>query len=542
MANIFTLYQRRDDVARYNQALVDGVAFAELRDVTSTIDAAFRQIKDSFPPGLQYDGCFFATPSKEIERSVIRGQKTSANRLKLDKDTSYMLELRFSYNGVPRASGYTRVPYVIRGNETHISGKLYHILGVLIDTGVNLSGDSMYVHLNRANYKYQRQPHVIVRNGIELMDNALIARLHQQADRTRKNNQTRGENRISAVPNIFLYLMMDKGFTAAAKHYFGVDVIVGEGTAEQLREQYPFGQYDIFSSTNSRPSGIRKSKWRDVTNLHLIFKEEDNHVSQEIATNFFYLLDHFPSIITHQTLEDTETWKVVGGHFIFNTEETSAKLVEKVNDHLNRSIAPLIDHGTHRDLKQDGIVVNDMYELIAWLIMNEKRTFREKTVTSMENKRITSSRYVLSYITNAITEFSYAMELLKNQPNITPKKIDDSIRQSLKESLFRSLMKNHPEVRYTDVSVDNIFASTRMIVAQDRANVTGKKAGEQMYKPENVADSSMLLITQFAGLPKNDPTGRAYISPYVGLGAGGALVEDDKYRRAKENLKKDLGR
>lgn len=540
--DIFALTQKRTDLARFNQTIVDGVAYHELRDVVSDIEAQIRQISHSFIDGFEFIGCRFATPTKEVERSVIRGAPGKGNRLKLDKDSTYMLEVCFRYNGQDLNSGFIRVPYIKRGGATYLNGKVNHVHAVVVDRGVNLKDDSMYVYLNRANYTYSRQAHILKRNGIEIRDNVLTARLHQQSDVNRRKAVTKTDKRVKAEPSIFLYLMMDKGLTEGLKHYFNVDVIIAEGTYDEVSAKYPCPVHTVYSSVDERPTGLRKSRWQSTNHLHLVFTGGDKALYQELAVNFFYLLDHFPWLLEADVLDDTETWKTLGGHFIFNTDETDAKLVERINDHLTRSVGTLMDRVTQAELAMDGIKVNSIYELIAWLIMNEKQTFKDKHVASMANKRLTVARYTLSYISQAITGMSYAMELLKGQNNITVKKLNELVRKYLREGLIRQLTKDHGEVRNIQSATDSIYNITRVIVPQGQTRKRTKAQGNQMYKPENMAHSSMLLTTQFAGMPKSQPNGREYINPFLKLGPGGRLIHDESYQPAVDNLKRQLGR
>jgi len=540
--SMFSFHKDRTDLARFNPIIVDGIAYHELSNVPSDVEAQIRQISHSFIDGFEFTGCQFATGTKEIERSVIRGAPGRGNRLKLDKNTTYMLELGFRYNGQDLNSGFVRVPYVRRAGETILNGKVNRIHAVMVDRGVNLKGDSMYVYLNRANYTYTRTAHSIRRNNIEIRDNVLTARLHQQSDKDRLKCVTKTDKRLHAEPSIFLYLVMTMGLTDAVKHYFGEQVKVVTGEYEEVAEKYPFPKHTIYSSVDSRPSGLKKPRWRSTRHIHLLFEGRDSALHQVLAANFFYLLDHFPMMLDETVLDDTETWKAVGGHFIFNTDETTAKLVDRINDHLQRSVGTLMDRVTQNELKMDGIEVSSIYELIAWLIVNEKVTFKEKTVSSMNDKRLTVSRYTLSYLSKAITNLSYAMGLLKGQNNITVKKLNELIRKHLREGLIRSLTKEHGEVRTVQSSTDSAWNITRVIVPQGQTKNRTKAQGNLMYKPENKADSSMLMHTQLPGMPKSQPNGREYINPYLRLGPGGRLNYDVRYQPAVDLLKRRIGR
>lgn len=523
--NLFQLSKKADDKPRFNPLITDNFAYHQLKDPIGVLRAQLQQIQSSFGDHLVLKKIRMAEPREEIRESYITRSMGGGPRLKVDESNLFMVAIEFEYFGKPLRPAYVRLPYITRGGKLLMDGRLFFVTPVMVDRGVNLNKDGMYVPLNRAKYIYLRSTYPLLENDFLINDNILISELHTG----KKNARDKGIGRMPIKPTIFIYLMLKYGFTKAVKHYFNQDVIVYEGTKEQAFVKYPRDKYVIYSSAGDKPRRLHKERWSEPK-LHIIFEgEAGSHSLSEIAVNFFYIYDAFTTFLDKESIESIDVWKYVAGHIIFNYPESNAKLAERIDNHLMKSIDLLIDQDTRKELLIDGIDIEDSYDLFAWLIKNEKDTFINKNPASLENKRLVSTRYTLAPINNAVTLLSYALENCKDNPP-THDKMESIIRGKLREGLIRDIRKNNGEVNSLQCPTDNIWLNiSRNVVPQSKAVRGSGRDAMLMYKPENLLHPSLLVYAQIDGMPKSDPTRKSMINPYLTVDSNGNLHHDPVY-------------
>jgi hypothetical protein len=530
--NLFNMYKGREDVPRFNKELVNGLSTSELRDGVEYMNNLMYQIKDTFVEGLSFEGAFLADPIREVERSLIRG---SVNTLKMEYSATAMMELRFNLQGSYAASAFMRIPYMMRGGKTILNGRVWTNQSVMVDRGINIRKDSMFIFLSRARYSYHRTRHEFLHNGLLNVDNILTGRLHQQSESNRKASVTNGADKIrSAEPSILLYPLMECGFVQMCKKYFGVDVIVEIGEVAAIRSKYPFPTA-IYTTTGNISRYVSKERWRDTSKWNIIIAK-DTELSQKLAVNLLYLLDIFSmDLTTVKDLDDTELWKLIAGKFIFNTDDTPAKLIDKVEKHLDQSISRLVDDTTRNELLLDGIDVNTPNELIAWLTVHTDQVVRTKEVNSVANKRLASSRYAFGYLQQAVTNLSYAMKHL-NASTLNAKRLGQLLRTHFREGALRHSIVSDTTWQNERHAADNVWVYTRVIVQQGNVRAMGKKSVKLMYLPENRMHGSRLTTVQVPGLPKSDPSGMAYVNPFIAIDSGGRITPMEEYTPAVNAL------
>lgn len=518
---------------RFNPLITDNFAYHQLKDPVAVLRAQLTQIQSSFGEHLKLKTIRMTDPREEIRESFITRSTGGGPRLKLDDSNLFMVAIEFEYYGRPIKPAYIRLPYVLRGGKILMDGRVFFASPVMVDRGVNLHKDGMYVPINRANVTFKRQPYPILENDFIINENVILGELHTGD----KGTRDKGFGLVTIKPTIFLYLLIQMGFTKAVKHYFDLDVIVVTGSKESIKAKYPRSRYVTYSSCGDKPRRLHKDRWAEPS-IHLVFEGKEHHVFSEIAANFFYIYDNFVTYLDSESIESPDVWKYIAGHIIFNNPVSNAKLAEMVDIHLTRSIDLLIDAGTRKELYIDGIDVVDSYELFAWLIKNEKASFINKDPSSLMDKRLVSTRYTLAPINRAITMLSYALENCKDNPP-THDKMETIIRGRLKEGLIRDIRKNNGEINSLQCSTDNIWLNvSRSVVPQAKASRSSKHDGMLMYKPENLLHPSLLVYGQIDGIPKSDPTRKSYINPYVIVDSSGNLSHDVKYDPILEQLTK----
>lgn len=513
-----------EEQPRFNPVITDNFAYHQLKDPKGVLLGLLEQISSSFGEHLVLKKVRMAEPREEVRESFITRNTGGGPRLKVDESNLFMVAVEFEYFGRPLRPAYVRLPYIKRGGLMVMDGRTFFVTPVMVDRGVNINKDGMFVPMYRTKVIYNRSTYALLENNYLINENVLIAELHQGE----KGTRDKGEGRVTIKPSIFVYLLVKYGLTQAVKHYFDLDVIVEQGTKEKMALKYPKDKYTIYSSSGDRPRRLPKGRWKEP-DIHLIFEGAPNNRFSEVAANFFYIYDNFPTYLDLEMLESPDVWKYIAGHIIFNYPESNAKLAERIDTHLTRSIDLLVDNSSRRELAMDGIEVEDSYDLFAWLIRNEKNVFTNKNPASLYDKRLSSVRYTLSPIIRAVTLLSYALENCKDNPP-THDKMEGIIRSKLREGLIRDVRKLNGEVNSLQCPTDNIWLNiSRNVVPQTKAIRGGGHDSMLMYKPENLLDPSLMVYCQIDGMPKSDPSRKSFINPYLQVDHFGNLMHDHKY-------------
>ena len=523
---------KREKRPEFDKRIIEGIPYHQFKGAIAYLEGKFHEIEPiANRVGLEFKGIYITRPQTETHESYI-SHRSSGWRLRLDNSKLYMVEVRYDYMGKPLRPFYTRLPYVERGNKVQMDGKTFFLSAVLIDRGANLSKDSIFLSsITRAKINFTRMRYTIKVNNIDTNAATLFASLHMASTMEKEKLRAKGEERLKINPLIFIYLLIQKGVVGTMKEYFGVDAIFEEGTFEALAKKYPLDEYVIYSSTCTRPRTLSKDRWVEPT-IHMIVRDtsfENQEFLNILAVNFFYIYDHFSSMIDIDNLDDTDLWEIIAGHIIFNYSESNAKLAERVRIHIERSIDVLLDISAYKELAMDGIDVKDVYELLAWLIRNGTSIFMSKNPASMANKRLASLRYTLAPIYRNINRLGYALlNLGDNKPS--PDNMCKIIKARIKEGLIRDIRKDHGEVSSLQCATDNVFLNvTRNIVPQSRALTKTSESGLPMYCRDNFFHSTILVYGQISGISKPEPTGRGYINPFVRVDAYGNLSHDPAY-------------
>lgn len=527
--------QKRLNEPQFNELITDNYAYHALKDPMQILRELLLQIKPSFGEHLELVKVRMAEPLEEIGQSFITlaGVK-GGPRLKLDESNLYMVAIEFSYRGVNLRPLYVRLPYILRGGKLVMDGRTFFVTPVRVDRGVNLNKDGIFVPMNRTKTVYNRNVYLLRENNIRINQHVLTANLHTG----KKEARDKGLNKLQIKPAILTYLFAKKGVTQGLKDYFDLDVEFYFGEYDGAIEKYPSTEYTIYSSDGNKPRNLHNDNWQ-IPNLHLVFKTKDHPHTPEVAASFFYVYDNFTKyLVDKEMLDSVEVWHYILGRIIFNyTNDSNAKSAERASLHLTKSVDLLLDPSTRKELFIDGIDVEDIYDLFAWLIKNEKASFTGKNPASLYDKRLVSVRYTLAPIIHAITNLSYALDNCKDDLTMNPIKMRDLIAKYLKEGLIRNIRKANGEVNSLQCPTDNIwFNISRTVVPQAKAVQTGGHDSMLMYKPENLFHESLVLHSQLDGLPKSDPTRKSSINPFLRIGRSGILEHDPSYDPIQKRL------
>lgn len=520
------------DEPRFNKLLTEGYTFHQMKGQVEYLDRYMRSLMYTFPSEFEFHGITLTPAETEILESRIKmPSKEHRVQSKFDTNRTFMVDFNFSVNGEKIRAAQLRLFNVTIGSEATMDGKNYFFNQVLTDRGINIQGNDLYVFVGRIKFTSTRESGIFIFDKTIIKENVVVAEIHKLKDK----KKGKGIDRLPQSSSLFVYLMTRFGFTKGVKHYFNVDMqLVNGDSYEDVYEQYAPQGYHVLGSVGKKPNGLHKDRWKDP-DIFIITKHEDEDLVAILGANFFYLYDAITTRVDINTIEDPELWVELCGRFIFfSADKNSQWYRTETKNHLVKSIDVLMSDESRRELNQDGIIVNDMYDLMAWLIMYENTCYTAYNPADINNKRFNSLRFTLAYATEAISSLSYAMARECNAEGnlrlpMSAKKASKLIRGIIKEGLIRSVRSKNNEINTIQCPSDNRFiANTRKMLPQAKTH-GGHKRRRPMFDPLNKLHESNLLISQVSGIFKADPSGKSIVGPYIDIDVGGVITPPKEY-------------
>lgn len=506
---------------KFNRTICDGLATEHLRVVERYIDRIWRCAEPGFPEGLRYEGYQRATPYEEFQ--VAPAKQKSKRIFEMARSDIYLVKYLFSYHGEMLPPRYLYLPFVRDGGIITLMGSTFSVSPVLADRAISVGVDSLFVPLNRDKLVFRRRLHHFMINGERTNSYIVWSNIyHAQRDRSKQ-----GMNFLNMDATPVHYLLARFGFTRTFAEFANASVFVGRSN-EITEEKFPSNEWYICRSCGIKPSGL---KWRtyypnDIT-LAVRKSEYTFTVSSMIAA-FFYIVDHFPDRISPEYVDDVTMWRVTLGKVAIDQTTSEGKLLNNVEAHLT-SLDGYVDYMVKDWLREDGIEVNDIYDLFIYVIdvMPEFLAQSGSEISSMYGKRLTLLRYVMMDVIKGIFNFMFAFKTGAKK-EVTVTEIKNAMNRYLKPRLVIRMNRGHGEVGSISSPGDNkVFKITGCIVLQ--ANTTqSTKHSTRNIDPSKFLHASIAEVGSFNNLPKSSPTGTSRINPYVRIDDAGGIQRDTR--------------
>ena len=523
--NIHNLSATYFDEPKFDETIIKGIPYTEMQNAMEEISSAAKDLNRMGIKDFRFVKVSLTDPLKEVQRSIFpsrtTGVKTARQVLKLDRNLTYMINFHFEFQGQELDVANVRIPLLQPGNKFQMWGKNYFARSVLVDRGVNLAKNELFIQLDRTSFSMARTTHPVIYNKALTCDTVLTGNPH----RGRDNKKGKGDDKIKATQNLFLYLLAKYGWTKSIE-MMGTNLTVVKGTSYDavFEEYYPKG-YTVYGSSGIKTSdGGKKLDWAEP-DIFILYKgdlgigTDEYNVVSLIVANFFYVADRITDMLTIDDMEDTNFWSNILGRFIFyRADKPGTWYTDEGNNHLNKSIDSLIDSRTRRRLLSDGIDIEDTYDLFIWLMLNEREVYANVHPSDISRKRVTTIRYLLSYVIDNINSLGYKLLGRTNNQGefeiaMNHRKLNKLIRDWLKEGTIRGLVKkDHGEVVTLESPSTNMFiTNTRALLDQTKVRHPTKEYNH-MYNQDNMLSASKVTRCRPDGIDST-PSGATQINP-----------------------------
>lgn len=530
----------QQDTPQLNPRLATGFATEQLRYAEKYLDDVVRSAARGFPEGLQYLGWKRCTPEEEYNQAICkrnfrRGLRKSARTsFETSESYVYLVKYRFSYNGEELPPWYVYLPYTTQAGQIMLSGSKFNISPVLADRVISIGADDVFVRFLRDRLTFKRLSYGFKANGLLEKIDVVYSLVHKGGD-SAKSRKT-----VSAKTTMVHYLFCKFGVMEAFQRYAYCTPVI----AEKINPiEYPPDQW-IICSTNStihnKPKGFSKiggNKIWETPKIEIAIRKEDwSHMTKAMIGCFFYIVDHFPDLVTMDTVINTKfptrQWMILLGHILFSGNMATGKLYDKIANHME-SLDEYVDMITRSKMHDIGVEVDNFYDFIALIVdkFNEWLLSGADKINSMYDKELSVNYYVLFGNITDVFNFYFAVK------NASKKGLDKETIRNLMSKYLRSgsvfkLRSGHGEVTPHSYSGDNmVFKITSTLIPQSsstRPGGKGKKGGDRsaIEDPSKRLHVSVAEIGAYSGMRKSDPSGRSQVNLHARIDHKGLVLRN----------------
>ncbi len=526
-----------DDMPKFNPRIASGYACSEMAGVEEYIHAVFKEAAKDFPEGLTYDRGYRCDPY-EVYTVMSTRNKNRKNKTvyELSHSDTYTVKYKFMLYGNPLPETYLFLPYVHEAGIITIKGSKFAISPVLGDMSISVGADDIFIYMNKTRITFKVFKHMYVStDGVE-SEYVVWCRAH--------NNSVKPTLQNKKSSNIH-YLFAKYGLTETFARYGRTQVVVGS-SREINTKNYPEDKWVLCQSTGMKPVG-KSGKHTSSDIILAVPRVNYNHMVKSMIVAFFYLVDHFPNHVTPDTVDNVDTWCLLLGYCIFKSTDTIGRTVNHIKTHL-QSVDSFVDGMVRGWLQKDGIQVEDVYELFAFIV--DKFDFlinvAAANIAAVDNKRLIVLRYILHDITEGIFKLLFELTKLarKSKDKMVEMDVKKVFNSKLKPTLIHRINRNHAEVSSVMSASDcPVFKITsNMIMQTDMSGTKSAKGRGSNFDDSKALHSSLAMVCQFNNLPKSNISGRGRINQYVFVRGEGIIERNPKLYPLLDNVENTIHR
>lgn len=520
-------------VPKLTEVICKGLATTQMKGIEHYIHDVFKSVSAGFPPGLKYLGCRRCDPIEEY--AEISRNRNSKCVFDVARSDIYLMAYRFVYNNDPPIDRFIYLPFVGTAGTIYLSGSRFVISPILADRVISVGLNNIFVRLLKAKLTFNRISHHYKADGVTENIQVAWSKIYNK-----KPSAIPVKTTTTAKSSLVHYLLCKHGFNRMFELYTGSRPVLG---GEEIdKERYPANEWVICSSSQLAPRNYRAQY--TGTNIRIaIRREEYNNDVRNLVAGFYYVVDHFPSLIKPEYVDDTRLWMVFLGHIIWSGSVSPGKLYSDVNDHIT-SLDEYMDNVYSKKLADIGYVCNDIYQLFYRIIstFNEWLLTADDRVSTMYDKELSVLPFVSYEVVSAINNLYFNLNAAKKK-EFTSKKILTLMNLNLRQGMVFKLTKEHGEVTTTGTSGDNMALKiTNLLIPQSESSKSTKKGRTVLSDPTKRLHASIAEVGGAWALPKSSPDGRSRVNPTLRISETGLVLRDPAYVELLDGIQMKIRR
>jgi hypothetical protein len=560
---------------KINPDIANGIAMKFMGECESYIDRDLRVSCEQLPDGLEYLGYEVCTPKEEYLEIMRRREKLT---VELSRSDMYMCRYKRRYMGENLPDHYMYLPFCGDAGIMYIRGTQYSINPVIADVAISVTPEGLFVPLSMAKAQFERFTWHFRANG----ETRSATVVHSHIYRRSKTSKALPLGKNSVRSTMLHYILCKYGFTETMHKFFGVapeNLIVGtvDTVRNQIREKEGFPQLELlegeteqqamrrlkidyldddafdkwvicrtcYSGGNAKPAAYKGRGYMPtkiaVAMRRDVFDGPNGPVLADAMGSLFYVMDVMPERVRHEYFDNPQMWQSLLGIVLFGTGSNTneGERQNLVAAHMD-SLDGYINYQSKRYLAQDGVEVDNLYELFAYVVhmLPSLVLNANTTVASLYKKRLMVTRYILSDISFSIYRLMFKLRArILKKGRLSVKEVLDGLRKGLARDTIASITSRHAEVTPVSSPGDNkIFKITSNMILQENTDTSKARGGGSLNDPSKFLHTSIIVVGSFAAMGKNEPTGRGKINVMLQLSPRGDVLENQEHKELLDHI------
>lgn len=514
---------------KMNPLIADGFVYHEMRYAIEKVDQIYKSAFDSLNSNIMYMGYQRCTPVEEYRFKLKRNANGSKVRYELARSDLTLVKFFFDIDGKVTPPHFLYVPFCDETGRVHLRGTAHTISPVLEDPGLSVTRDGCFFKVTCDRVVVRRVAHTVLREIVDITQRTSRVPRHVNIPAAKMYRAKQNKSNSSkTAPGTTLphYLFARYGVTEAFKRFAKVDVVYGDEHTI-TKESHPDSEWIRFYSTREpHPNNKRPAKLWRPTNVALAVKiPETNALIDIMVAGYFYVADCYTEEFNHEFSDSIEHWRLMMGKMVFNKQVKNIQMLEYLAPHF-MSLDSYLDSVAKMGFEEEGICVEDIYELFIYIMTNLDSLINTVNLASMSDKRLVVLPYVLSPIIYGIFYTKFNLMQMCNRWTtdkttgeskmaFTEAELFDALNFNLKPEVIYGIKDaSHGEVSSLATPGDNkAFKITNKVVLQSSANRTSGRESESPMTNEAMSlDVTIATSSSFLHVTHPDPSGRSTLN------------------------------
>lgn len=531
---------------RFNEEIVDGFHKREFERARhyygNWLRMTFKGLEDK---GVYYRGVVKVPPKEYISYL----NSTQAKIFDVHKETLYPVKILFDYKDktgkmIPQKPVYQMLPYTNEYGDVFLRGVFYSLQFVLAERGLPVAKDnSLFVKVLGFKFKVGDEyfKYDIVTNDLGYV-HSIPTSINLAANRLYSPTEARRITvKRTPIPLLAWYVFAKHGFGKSMEKYTECEYVIGG--VDTLLEQCPSKDGWVVMKRSSTPNnrslgpfisndyGIAiRNKSRTRTTL--------SPMGEQYAASLLVVMDCMSSYFDIDRIDDPLYWRLIIGRTSVKPGDLDDYILRLMNEHFD-SISGYMDEESVQRFANHGIVVDDMFELFNYIIVERSNIIQNTDRADGFGKELASLEFTLDRLITSANDFKHD---IKNNSELNQSKIAKFLSSNF-------LIKEIDNARDANLiqeatPTDNPFVDYMLgCIAQDKLynkSIPGRRGGFDTGDSSTHIHPSLPFVYSHLRVTKPSPDGRGFLSPCLNLVNGRLIALDPEMKDLYERTKKRL--
>lgn len=522
-------------LVKMNPDFHEGLVKREMDKAHLYLDRVFRSAFDSLGSNIKYVGYRCCRPDEEYRFKLKRngGNSPSKIRYELARSDLRLVKFDFMIDGKATHPLLLYVPYCDETGLMHLRGTAHTISAVVEDPGVSITQDGCFFRVTCDKIVIRRTVHTIVKDEVNIVQRRVRAQKHiniPYGKIYRAKQQKANTNKNPPMPSLPHYLFAKFGVTEAFRRFARTEVVFGT-ESEITPEAYPDSEWTRYYSTRAQhPNNKRPVDWAPTTAAIAVRALNPSNLTEIMIAGYFYVADCYPQEFTPGYSDEPDHWRLMMGKMVFNRQVKNVQMTDYLRPHFE-SLDTYLDAMAKENLAEEGIVCEDIYEVMVYIIANLDTMINTVNLASVYGKKLAVLPYVLSPIVHGIfyTKFNLMQQCKQwtvdtttgeRLMSFTEANLFDAFNRNLKpEVIYKVKGSDHGEISSIAAPGDNkLFKiNNKLVLQQNASGGKGRPSTSPMSDDSKSLDVSIADCCAFLHITKPDPSGRSIANLYKDL-------------------------